>query len=236
MWHPHLKRDWIDENTYNIIDTKRNSQENFPIFLEIRNNIREKKEDSFLSTNTFLPQIINNNNNKMKCVCKFIKENKNFVQEEKQTLSIKPSPKKSKGIGINNNINNNNNKGKTIQHKFLRENNNDVLEKENNNKIGFDKSNSNNNVINKMNSNTNKINIIEDKNQDSVNKLKFENVNVKDFIDKSNLNNNNFFNKERFNGNSDVVNLLQKNYNTRTFNSNYNKFSNHYLICILMFY
>jgi len=93
MWHPHLKRDRIDDNNFQVIDSRRNFEENFPIFLEMKNSVREKKENTYNSEKLNNEVIFNPKNNKMKCVCKFVLDNRNFVSDENRNLSITPIPK-----------------------------------------------------------------------------------------------------------------------------------------------
>lgn len=95
MWHPHLSRDWIDETNFKIIDSKRNFEENFPIFLEIKNKINDKKENNYnINNDNKFPSnnalLLNPSNKKMKCACKF----------EKEILSIE-SPYKNNNKGSN---------------------------------------------------------------------------------------------------------------------------------------
>ena len=132
MWHPHLKRYWIDETSFNIIDTKKYSKENFPIFLEVKNAIQEKKEENFLGSKTFLPQFISNN--RMNCFCKFIKEIKYYDHWENGGSGNKSIQMKSKKLT------NIKEKNEFIQEKkILREsNNNNSINGFNNESIELD--------------------------------------------------------------------------------------------------
>jgi len=56
MWHPHLKRNWINEKEFEIVDVDKNK---YPAFLQITKN-----------QNTFLSE----NKKKLQCSCKFVKE------------------------------------------------------------------------------------------------------------------------------------------------------------------
>ena len=73
MWHPHLKRDWIDNKNFKIINSRKIIDPKFQIFLQIES---ETKEKNFLSN-----QVIKPLDKKMKCNCKFIKEISNNRQE-----------------------------------------------------------------------------------------------------------------------------------------------------------
>jgi len=79
MWHPHLSREWIDESNFKIFDIRRKFEEKFPIFLQIKNNIKEKKEHYKFPMNEAVLFNSNTNTNKMKCACKFVKENLSLV-------------------------------------------------------------------------------------------------------------------------------------------------------------
>jgi len=87
MWHPLIHRDWVDENNFKIINTRRNLGEKFPIFLEIKNSVKEEKENIFLNNDKHFNS--NKNNKKLNCDCKFVKENPTTASQgiQIQTLS-----------------------------------------------------------------------------------------------------------------------------------------------------
>ena len=113
MWHPHLKRNWLNEKDYEIIDKRKAT---YPAFLQIGST-----ENNFLSQQDY-------NGKKMQCGCKFIKintlnnsSNKNFRAD---------------------NSNNNNSEFKKIVNNYVKaENENESKLRNNNTKNSFNNNN-----------------------------------------------------------------------------------------------
>ncbi len=61
MWHPHLKRNWIDEHNFEIIDNRKTIYPTSISLLQLR------QSDNFLNENEGNPH-------KMQCGCRFLKQ------------------------------------------------------------------------------------------------------------------------------------------------------------------
>lgn len=79
MWHPHLKKNWLSENNFEIADHRRI---NYPAFLQLK-----EKDVGFLSPVE---------NKKMQCNCRFLKEVNEIEQEQNKHLSLLKKPKTEK--------------------------------------------------------------------------------------------------------------------------------------------
>jgi hypothetical protein len=95
MWHPHLKRNWINEKDFHIVPTKSGG---FPVFLQVN------KENSFLTNDSNAKQ-------KMQCSCKFVKlddpisEPKTGIGKYKKRLKVNEIDQNSK-LSLPNEFNN----------------------------------------------------------------------------------------------------------------------------------
>lgn len=81
MWHPLLKKKKIKNSNFIIVDKRKKFDGNFPIFLEIKTQLFEKKNNSSAQDLIFNPT-----NDKMNCICKF---SKNVLQKSIKGNSFK---------------------------------------------------------------------------------------------------------------------------------------------------